>query len=264
MRLRIALKKESEEYIPFDYHYQLHSAIYNLIRKSSPKYSQFLHDTGFIDNNKHLKLFVFSKLNFPDSKITKFGFKDVKNAFLFFSTPIPKSFEHLVLGIFSDQKLSLNLEGKQLEFDIAVVETLSEPTFAVDMKFTCLSPIAVAGDSELPGKHYLDYMKPAEKEDYCNGIKLNLLRKFRIIHNKDFAGNDLFEFSFNPMYIVKKQGKIRKNIKFKDSRIIGMEAPFTIKADPELIKIGYESGFGSENSAGFGMVEKVEKMTVEG
>lgn len=257
MRLKIYFRLSKRTQIPFNYCYQLHSAIYNLINKSSPQYSKFLHDTGFIDAEKHLKLFVFSKLYFPNAKITKYGFKDVRKAFLFFSTPIPKSFEHLVLGIFSDQILNLNLAGKQLEFDIAGVETLAEPSFSNNMKFTCLSPIAIAGNSELPGKHYLDYLNTLEKEDFCEGIKNNLHRKYRIIHDRDFAGVDLFEFSFDPMYIVKKQGNIRKNIKFKDSRIIGMEAPFTIKADQELIKIGYECGFGSENSAGFGMVEKI-------
>jgi CRISPR-associated endoribonuclease Cas6 len=37
-----------------------------------------------------------------------------------------------------------------------------------------------------------------------------------------------------------------------------MEAPFTITADPQLIQLGYECGFGENNSAGFGMVEVVD------
>lgn len=257
MRLLIRILSPKSVFIPFDYHYQMHSAIYSLIGKSSPGYSAFLHNTGFIDNNKQLKLFVFSKLNLPGAKITKSGFENVKEAFLNFSTPIPKSFEHLVLGIFSDQELILKLSGKQLEFRIENVETLPDPDFSPEMRFTCLSPIAVAGNStSYSGKHYLDYMIPIEKDEYILGIKNNLLRKYRLVYGRDYVGNESFYFSFDPIYIVKKQGKIKKNVKFKDGRIIGMEAPFTIEADPELIRIGYECGFGSENSAGFGMVEK--------
>ena len=258
MRLKVNAVISKKCFIPFNYQFQLHSAIYNLIRKSSDKYSKFLHDTGFIDENKHLKLFVFSKLLFKNAKRTTGGFNQVKQITLLFSTPIPKSFEHLVLGIFSDQEMVLNVASRKNVFNIEFVETLPEPVFKFEMKFTCLSPIAVAGSSEeYSGKHYFDYLIPEEREQYIAGVKNNLLRKYRIIHGQDYAGDDDFVFSFDPTYIAKRQGKIRKNILFKDSRIVGMEAPFTIKTNPELTKIGYDCGFGSENSAGFGMANYI-------
>ncbi len=240
--------------IPFNYQYQLHAAIYKLLKQSSPQYSEFLHDTGFIDRNKHLKLFVFSKLLLVNSMPCKTGFQNVEQAILYFSTPIPKSFEHLVLGIFSDQKILLNLCAKPCIFCIEDVETLPEPYFKSEMKFTCLSPVAIAGFSgETNGKHYYDYMVPSEKLAYINGLKTNLLRKYRLINGSEFSGDETFDFSFDPLYIIKKKGKIRKNIKFKSSHIIAMEAPFTISAAPELIRVGYECGFGINNSDGFGM-----------
>ncbi len=59
--------------------------------------------------------------------------------------------------------------------------------------------------------------------------------------------------------MIKKKGKISKNIRFKNTSIIAMEAPFTITAPPELLKIGYDCGIGIENSAGFGMIDLIEK-----
>ena len=47
--------------------------------------------------------------------------------------------------------------------------------------------------------------------------------------------------------------KIDKNIKTK---IKGFEAPFRIVADPELIGIGYDAGFGNGGSMGLGCVKK--------
>ena len=259
MRLKVSLQTKSLSFIPFNYQFQLHSAIYNLIRKSSKEYSNFLHYTGFIDENKHLKLFVFSKLLFHNVKRISKGFDQVRKFTFYFSTPIPKSFEHLILGIFSDQKMVLNVAGRKNVFNFEFVETLPEPVFKSEMKFTCLSPIAVAGGSEeYSGKHYFDYLNPDEREQYIAGVKNNLIRKYRTVYGQDFTGGDVFDFGFDPLYIAKRQGKIRKNIRFKDSRIIAMEAPFTIKADPELIKIGYDCGFGENNSAGFGMVEVVK------
>jgi CRISPR-associated endoribonuclease Cas6 len=37
--------------------------------------------------------------------------------------------------------------------------------------------------------------------------------------------------------------------------IIANEIPFTLSGNSELIKVGYECGFGEKNSTGFGMVE---------
>jgi len=259
MRLKIRVNLHKTEDIPFNYQYQMHSALYSLIRKSSSEYSAFLHDTGFIDEKKNLKLFTFSKCYFPIRKLTKYGFSKVNNFELFFSTPIEKSFEHLILGIFSDQTLILQFGRRQISCFIENVETLPIPKYSKEMTFTCLSPIAIAcNDDNYSGKHYLDYMKPDEKPKFVEGIKSNLMRKYRIIKTEEYTRTDDCEFSFDPEYIVKRQGKIKKNITFKDNRIIAMEAPFAIQANSELIKIGYECGFGSENSAGFGMVEVVK------
>jgi CRISPR-associated endoribonuclease Cas6 len=61
------------------------------------------------------------------------------------------------------------------------------------------------------------------------------------------------------------QGKISKLIHFKKidnnirTKIKGFEAPFKIVADSELIRIGYQAGFGNDNSAGMGCVGKLEQ-----
>jgi len=53
----------------------------------------------------------------------------------------------------------------------------------------------------------------------------------------------------------KRTGKIIKNIQFKQTNIIGFLAPFTVIGSPELIRVGYEAGFGEKGSMGFGMVK---------
>jgi len=261
MRLKVSLLTRSLSFIPFNYQFQLHSAIYNLIRKSSIEYSEFLHDTGFIGENKRFKLFTFSKLKFYPHNIIKKGFKNLKKIEFFFSTPVSKSFEHLVLGIFSDQKMILRFNGEENLFEITNVETLPEPDFKSEMKFTCLSPIATSTmqkRNEKLTQHYLDYMNPEEREHFIDNLFKNIKRKYKLVNNKEFSGEENFEFHFDINYIARRKGKIRKNILFKDSRIIAMEAPFTLKADPDLIKIGYDCGFGDKNSEGFGMVELVK------
>jgi len=172
-----------------------------------------------------------------------------------------KSFEHLILGIFSNQSFEFGKRENPAFFEIIHVETLKEPVFQEQMNFSCLSPIAVSvrNDENHSSKHYLDYLNPAERKQYIAALFENLKMKYRAIYHEDFIGSQEFDFSFDPAYIVKKSGKIRKMVKFGKSNIVGMEAPFKISAAPELIRIGYDCGFGVNNSAGFGMAEMIER-----
>lgn len=268
MRVTITAITQQPAFIPFNYNYALHSAIYGLMEKSSTEYSQYLHDKGFINEaaNKRFKLFTFSNLFFAQAKIRKNGFNDVREIHFVFSTPIEKSFEHLVLGLFSDQTLYLNLSGEKIFFSVTRVEALPEPKFDNACQFLCLSPIAVSTRREKPGslpeQHYLDYMNPGEREHFIENIKKNLINKYQTFYNKgDTDFNPEFSFSFDIPYIARKQGKISKLIHFKKinntirTKIKGFEAPFKITADPRLIKIGYDAGFGNDNSAGLGCVK---------
>lgn len=269
MRLKLCLSFSSPSTVLFNYSYQLQNIIYNLIRNSSPEFSDFLHNTGFQEEGRPFKLFTFSKLFFNDGFIGKEGFKEVTSCNLLFSTPIKKNYEHLVLGSFAKQGFTINFSANHsVKGIINSVESLEEPELDSAVKFICLSPIAVSTGKKIGDKtvqHYLDYMNPEERSRFVGNLRNNLLKKYKIVHQKDFTGDSQFEFAFDVDYIIKRKGLIRKNIRFKRdvktgkyTHIIGMEAPCTIQADPELIKIGYQCGFGEKNSAGFGMVERVD------
>lgn len=268
MRVNITAITQQPAFIPFNYNYVLHSAIYGLMEKSSAEYSQYLHDKGFINEaaNKRFKLFTFSNLFFSQAKIRKNGFSDVRQIRFIFSTPMEQSFEHLILGLFSDQTLYLNLSGEKIVFSVTQVEALPEPQFPNTCQLLCLSPIAVSSLREKPGslpeQHYLDYMNPGEREHFTLNIRKNLVNKYQTFYNKgDTDFDPEFRFNFDVTYITKKQGKISKLIHFKKidntlrTKIKGFEAPFKITADPRLIRIGYDAGFGNDNSAGLGCVK---------
>ena len=170
-----------------------------------------------------------------------------------------------------------------MNFSIIQVESLPEPNFNKECKFICLSPIAVSSIRERlkpkkivhanPAedysedeyanleKHYLDYMNLKEREPFIKNMQKNLINKFQTYYNKDYpACEHDFKFSFDINYITKRQGKISKLIHFKKisknvtTKIKAFEAPFEITADPDLSKIGYDTGFGNDNSAGLGCV----------
>jgi CRISPR-associated endoribonuclease Cas6 len=270
LRVKITALAQSPATIPFNYNYALHSAIYGLIEKSSGEYSGYLHDKGFINKTvkKRFKLFAFSKLFFAPTKIQKNGFHQVKEISFIFSTPIEQSYEHLILGLFSDQIFHLNFFGEKINFSVTRVEAMPEPQFNKECKFLCLSPIAVSTQRKKANgrleQHYLDYMNPEEREHFIENIKKNLINKYQTFYKTDYADHDHeFKFSFDVNYIAKRQGKISKLIHFKKinnnikTKIKGFEAPLKISADPGLIKIGYDAGFGNGGSIGLGCVKSI-------
>lgn len=97
-------------------------------------------------------------------------------------------------------------------------------------------------------------------------LKQNLLRKYSLLYDKDLVLNE-FEFEFDEDYIKKRNGVVSKLITIAEgskyeSKIKGIMCDFKIKTNPELIKVGYECGFGGKNSMGFGFVEVKNKNKV--
>ncbi len=265
MRILITARNKQPCLFPYNYQYTLHSAIYSLINKSSYGYSKFLHDNGYIKNgiNKNFKLFTFSKFKFFPHNRDKNGFHNVKKIQFIFSSPIDKNIKHLILGIFSNRTIKLTLNNKEYVFTIESIDIQPEPIFSNSEKFICLSPIAVTtikiDENKKRKQHFLNYMIPEERNHFINNLKKNLINKYETINNNKYqSSNDFFNFNFDINYIAKQMGNISKLKEFKNKiKIKAIEAPFRIEADPKLIKIGYECGWGEKNSAGFGCVERI-------
>lgn len=84
------------------------------------------------------------------------------------------------------------------------------------------------------------------------------MNKFELI-NRISPSSDSLEFIWDQEYLSNHK-RITKKITINENAInsvdiIGMQAPFKIKGNPNLIKVGYECGFGEKNSTGFGMAE---------
>lgn len=263
MRIKISASSRHRVFFPYNYHYALHAALYKLIQQSSEKYSEFLHDKGYVRDgiNKLFKLFTFSKLNFFPKDRDIEGFHGVTTIQFTFSTIMEKSMRHLILGAFLNKNMMLNLDGQNHIFEITHVDVMDQVEFSERQSFVCLSPITIStiklNESKKKCQHFLDYMIEAEKDYFVNNLKKNLIHKYETINNTFYENDHIpFIFSFDDSYIKRKNGKISKLIQFKNSiNIKAMEAPFSIMADPELIRIGYECGWGEKNSAGFGCVE---------
>ncbi len=255
--------------LPVNYNYFLTGLIYRIVAKSSTDYSQFLHDEGYkVGESKNgFKLFAYSML--MDSKAKVKGNNIVfsgKPLTWNITSPVCDFIQHLVTGVFAEgQEIRIGPAPLSAIFRIEQVETLPCPQFTETMRFTCLSPITV---SQSPGLNRLNslnssnrssgsaahYLRPWE-EGFSDSIKNNLLKKYFLIHGKNLDNANL-SITLDSDYMNKRAGKIIKNIRFKETNIIGFLAPFEVTGSPEFIRIGYEAGFGEKGSMGFGMVKE--------
>lgn len=259
MRLKLSLRaKESPAFIPINYQYYFSSAIYLLLKFSSFEFSEFLHDQGFELNGKKFKLFVFGlRLRKPEMRDGLFFLND-SQCELIISSPLIDTFIHnFVIGTFEKQSIFINYQERSTKFLIHQVEMIPSPQFTSEMKFEILSPLTLStmvkkNDRMIP--YYYRYDDPKLVE----AVKNNLVNKYKVLYQK-VIDPDQFNFEFDKDQIEKKKGNVSKLITIAEgtpqqSKVKAIQCGFKIKTNPELIKVGYDCGFGEKNSMGFGLV----------
>jgi CRISPR-associated endoribonuclease Cas6 len=110
--------------------------------------------------------------------------------------------------------------------------------------FSCASPIIV---SQPRGSGYLLPGDP----DFHVAICQRLIDKYTMVHGVPPADSQI-RISFDASY--QQTRRFTKRISFRGEYVSGAFCPFIIEGSPDLIALGYESGFGDLNESGFGMV----------
>ena len=228
--------------LPVNYNYFVQSAIY---RNLSDELATFLHDKGYIINNRKFTLFVFSRLQgryeyLP--KLRKIRFYDPIQ--LMISSPISQ-FAHDIAQILLNDGLVLNNELLKIESMEVSSPEIKENRVIVES----LSPV-VANSTLLrvDGKKYTLYFQPTEK-DFQRIVIENLHKKAQII----FGNETKFEET-----ILKTTGKYKKEVtKYKDTIITGYSGKFILEGDKNLLQTAIDAGIGSKNSMGYGYINLI-------
>jgi CRISPR-associated endoribonuclease Cas6 len=240
--------------IPLNYAHQLASVVYRLLDCSSSAYATFLHEQGYGTADRLFKLFTFSPLFGHPRQVVAGHLRFETTAMTWsITSPVEAFIRHVVLGILSlDQ-----LEIAGITFAIAQVETLPEPAFTDEMRFTCLSPLTMS--VRTAGQRWAQYLAP-EDPQFAAAVRANLERKCALVQALQGEAAEVppakvFSLTFDPYYQARHGRRISKLIEYKGTKIRGYQAPLTVTGPPELLGIGYACGFGDRNSQGFGMVE---------
>ncbi len=248
MRLRLCLDNREGTRLPINYQEWLTASVYSLLAASDTDYARRLHDNGYpSEGGRRFKLFTFAWLRGSRRTVAGDTLRFAPGPLEWqIASPVEDFVRHLATGLLSAGALRV---GPAL-LPITQIETLPAPVFPETTAFTCLSPIVAA--LPLPDGR-TRYLRPCDGEAFSEAVRRNLLRKHRLLYGADPA-DDRFALTFDPAYLARTGGGT-KLMTFKEIRIVGAFAPFTVSGSAELLRVGYETGFGEKNAAGFGMAQ---------
>ncbi len=266
MRLRLILRCVSKPLvIPINYNYQFSSAIHKLFKLNSPDFSKFLNENYDKLENKNFDLFTFAiKLRkYEVNPVTNFSGNHFRllspYVELLISSPIIGSYiNNSFIERFKDEKIYITYTEYITKFIIERVEFIYEPQFTSEMSFRLLNPLVLYKIIQSNG-HWMVYYLRIDDHGLENILLKNLKQKYELLYGKKINTSNL-TLKFDEDYIKRKNGNVSKLITIgegtkNEMKIKGILCDFTINANPELIRIGYECGFGTKTSLGFGFAE---------
>jgi len=239
MRNKIRFTFKNELKLPIHYNHLIQGLIYSHILNMEERNK--LHDYGYMVGPKKIKLMTFSKIS---------GLYSIDKDYIIFKSPIELTFSsyydelasEISYNLLSDENIYLN--GTKLNVSDIKSYFFDENKYR-NIKYymiEMLSPLTVYSTDKNRRK---TYFSPWSSE-FEKAIQSNIVTKLNAI-NQDIAN---FPFNINPNNIRNK--KDEKIIYFKDTFIKGYSGIYTIKTEPEIMKLLYYAGIGSKNSEGFG------------
>lgn len=260
MRLKLLLSADRKKSIlPINYQYPVSAWIYKVLNQADSQYATRLHEQGYKFENEQFKLFTFSQI-FP-SKYTLIGDRLkllAPEAIIYLSFHIEKAVENFIVGLFQNQRFVISDSKSKAKFIVRTVESLSLPDFQTTMSFTCLSPMCVSKTVDKNGRRLPYYLSPLDEEYEAHFIN-NLVFKYFAAQPHDTLMKKKVSQTQDTRIQSLSEPKSRlvtvKSGTPEETRVRGYLFRFRITAPPELIRFGYEAGFGEKNSLGFGYVE---------
>lgn len=244
MRIKIeAIPLNTVSRIPIQYNSSLQGYIYQMFETTLPE----LHTNGYALGNKKFKHFCFSRIT---SKGMKFEnrmikiFNPIYFTMSFFLDPMPNIvIKHLI----RERILRIGNE----EFVIKNAQVSSEyftgDEKEVEFDFQTLSPICVYKTFE--NEPYPVYYSPFDPEFY-ELLKNNLKAKYESIFSE--APEEDLDCFVVPVNVDPKRTLAK--VYYKRTPIKAYSGKFHYKGSGKLAQIAFNTGFGSKNPQGFGLV----------
>ena len=237
MQLDILLKKDTIR-LPICTSATIQGLLYHAMAEDE-RYSTYIHNSGKSYNGRYFKLFTFSELK---------GNYEIEGRNIIFLSQAELSVRsadayliQLLFSYFSKNRW-VSLANETVE--IADLKLNDEHIFDDEIVVYTVSPITVYVTEE---DGYTRYFTPYEQQFY-NSIVSNAKRKWCSCFGDDSG----FCFEIIP---VENCNFKKRATQFKDTYITAWHGEFVLKGTPKVLDFLYQTGLGSKNSQGFGMIE---------
>jgi CRISPR-associated endoribonuclease Cas6 len=255
MRFKISLELLGDEprLLPPNYQPELSAWIYKTLHFGNEPFKKWLSEKGYLNAAREYQLFTFSNL-----KLTDFGhhedrllIKQTQTSFCI-SFVAGEDIGPFIVELFRNQEPRIGDKKSKVQFRVASVERIPDPTFTDEMNLSCISPLVLTRSS---GKK-AEFLSPDEKDFGVLFFK-NLMAKYatmvKQLPNANNSGlSGLSDLQFRLLDKPKSRVvKINPGTPSQES-IKGYLFDFSLKAPAELIRLGYFAGFGEQGYHGFG------------
>lgn len=243
MRLLIRLVPEENAFrVPYNHQYSLQGLIYKAIFLGNPVVSQALNAKAIPP------LFTYSLFMAKERRIVKGSpfFIGYWHGEFTFSTPVEAIGRAVQEGL---EKLGVaRLWGEK--FYVDEVKELKEPSSFSGRKYSTQSPIAVTVKRKINERERTYDLGP-DDDGYMELINRNLLWKLELL-GREPAGDGSVEFEI--LRKTSKRFEVKPGI-FQ----VAWHLVFRAEGDEELLRTGYQAGFGEKNTIGFGLVKYLKR-----
>ncbi len=245
MKIKVTLSAKKNIILKKGYNYQIHSLIYNLLDKLS---ANWLHNEGFENKNRFFKLFTFSEI------LEKYKHDKKKDIFIFpnrINFYIASPINWILEQIAKNSILKTNTSLGNNKVNIIAVEILPEIKITnKKIRINAITPIEIHSTLfKQDGTKKTYYYSPQEKE-FSQLINNNLKTKWEICNKQ----RCIYNVKIYPVNIKYCKPYTRN---FKGISITGYKGHYYLEGDIQLLSLAFDTGLGSRNSAGFGMIEEI-------
>lgn len=268
MRFILKLKAIKEKEFSYNYNFPLSGEINKLLGFNKPEFLEYLTKKGIKLSGRSFNLFTFA-LSFENVyRRGKKLFLRSNNASLLISVPgiIDEYLNEISHESITGKHITILKNYPNAILNIKNMIVLPEPDFKDEMHLVPLSPFVMTFRKNVgPKVMFISLSYRDNPEDIEKHINDNLSYKYRTLYNENIKTGKLqFEWDQEVISERLQTGKrltAKLSVEFgtKKSSIIGSMVPFTLRGNKELIKAGYECGFGDMNSLGFGMTDIVQQ-----
>ncbi len=247
MRITLKLRAESMGLkVPVHYNHIVQSMIYANVDRAL---ANWIHEEGYRYHKRRFKLFTFSRLLGANRRFDPRTKTIVFKGTLFLKIASVNNDILESLATHFIKRGEITLSNNRCE--VMAIEVEAPPRYNSPLLVHALSPIVTYTTFMDPqGRKKTYYYNPRE-EEFQEQILANLMRKAKALSNGRTIPS-LKEAYIRPVKITSRNQVITL---FKGTVIKGWRGIFEIHLPKEYFSLAYDSGLGSKNSQGFGMIE---------